>query len=79
MEYKIKEVVEMVLKLMNSSLEPKMGALDYRPGETWHFYCDNTKAREILDWRPKVGLEDGLRRTIDWFREHYIQQNQKGD
>ena len=79
LEYKIKEVVAMVLKLMNSSLEPKMGALDYRPGETWHFYCDNTKAREILDWRPKVGLEDGLRRTIDWFREHYIQQNQKGD
>jgi dTDP-glucose 4,6-dehydratase len=29
---------------------------------------DITKAKEILGWEPKVGLEEGLRTTIDWFR-----------
>ena len=24
----------------------------------------------LTGWRPETSLEDGLRRTIDWFREH---------
>ncbi len=30
---------------------------------------DITKARELLGWEPKVGLEEGLRRTIEWFKQ----------
>ena len=29
---------------------------------------DITKARQLLDWEPKVKLEDGLIRTIEYFR-----------
>lgn len=29
---------------------------------------DTTKARELLGWSPRVPVEEGLRRTIDWFR-----------
>ena len=29
---------------------------------------DITRARAVLDWEPKVSLEDGLRRSITWFR-----------
>jgi UDP-glucuronate decarboxylase len=28
---------------------------------------DIARARELLDWQPKVRLEDGLKRTIDYF------------
>lgn len=31
---------------------------------------DITLAREALGWEPKIDYEDGLRRTIGWFREH---------
>jgi dTDP-glucose 4,6-dehydratase len=30
---------------------------------------DIARAREVLDWEPKVGLEEGLRTTISWFEE----------
>ncbi len=29
---------------------------------------DISRARKILDWKPRVSIEQGLRRTIDWFR-----------
>jgi len=29
---------------------------------------DITRARKLLGWEPKVGLEEGLRKTIDWFK-----------
>ena len=30
---------------------------------------DITRAKRILGWEPQVGVEEGLRRTIEWFRE----------
>jgi len=30
---------------------------------------DITRARELLDWEPKIGLPEGLRRTLPWFRQ----------
>jgi nucleoside-diphosphate-sugar epimerase len=26
----------------------------------------------LTGWEPRVGLEEGLRRTIDWYREHGV-------
>jgi len=39
-----------------------------RPGETFIIYLDATKARRELGWEPRVGLEKGLSRTVDYFR-----------
>lgn len=32
---------------------------------------DITRAKEILDWQPKINLEEGLVKTIDWFQKSY--------
>jgi UDP-glucose 4-epimerase len=34
------------------------------------FYTDSTKFRSATGWRPKVSLEEGLRRTVHYYREH---------
>jgi len=38
--------------------------------EVFRLCADNTKAREILGWKPEVRLEEGLRRTAEWLMKH---------
>ncbi len=33
---------------------------------------DIRKARNLLDWSPRVGLEEGLQKTIEWFRSKQV-------
>jgi len=42
-----------------------------RPGEVWRFEADLSRAKTLLDCQPKVGIEDGLKRTIEWYRGFY--------
>jgi dTDP-glucose 4,6-dehydratase len=43
---------------------------DYRiPDDPQVRQPDISKARRVLNWEPKVGLEEGLQKTIGWFRE----------
>jgi len=40
-----------------------------RPGELERSCLSVEKARRILGWAPRIGLEEGLSRTIEWFRQ----------
>ena len=37
------------------------------PDSTW---ADISKAQRLLDWRPQIGLEEGLRRAVEWYLEN---------
>ena len=39
--------------------------------EILHQYLDAGKAREVLGWRPHFDLEQGLMRTIQWYRDFF--------
>ena len=43
--------------------------LDAKPGEVYQIYLDASKARRELGWRAAVGLEEGLRLTVEYFRD----------
>jgi UDP-glucose 4-epimerase len=34
------------------------------------FYADTSRVREVLGWEPRVPLEEGLRSTVEYYREH---------
>ena len=42
-----------------------------RRGDVRHSLADLTRARELLGYEPKVSLEDGLRRTFDWWKTNH--------
>ena len=64
----IREVVATILRLVGGNARAEFGALPYRDGEMWVQSGDRAAAAAHLNWTPRVGLEDGLARTIDWFR-----------
>jgi nucleoside-diphosphate-sugar epimerase len=34
-------------------------------------YADGSRARRALGWQPQVGLDEGLKLTVEWFRQYY--------
>jgi len=70
-EYSVKEVACKIVRKMNTGIKLNFGSIPTRPGEAEHFYCDNQKARLMLGWTPSVNLEDGLQKTIEWYRCFY--------
>jgi len=39
-----------------------------RPGEVQKIYLDAARAREVLGWAPEVTFDEGLRRTVAWYK-----------
>lgn len=66
------QLVEQILAGMNSPLRPVV--LGEAQNEIKHQYLDAGKAARILGWRPSFTLEEGLVRTIDWYRKHVDSQ-----
>ncbi|HEV3028855.1 MAG TPA: NAD-dependent epimerase/dehydratase family protein [Planctomycetota bacterium] len=64
----VRAAVERIRDLAGSSAVLKLGAIPYRPNELWHLCADIGEARKRLKWTPKIGLEEGLRRTLEWER-----------
>jgi UDP-glucose 4-epimerase len=42
---------------------------DDRPGDIQRISLDPAKAARVWDWEPHVTFEDGVARTVDWFRD----------
>jgi UDP-glucuronate decarboxylase len=69
-EMTIKQIAEKIIRLSNSSssLEFKQLPQD----DPVRRQPDITKARQFLEWEPKVPLDEGLKRTIDYFRNNLV-------
>ena len=61
------EIVDHIRGLLGSDLEPRI--LSEASNEIRDQFLSSAKARRTLDWSPRYGLEEGLKRTISWYRE----------
>lgn len=67
-EHTILEFAELIKKLTKSRSDIVFKPL---PADDPHLRCpDITKAKKALGWQPKVKIEEGLSRTIQWFKEN---------
>jgi NAD dependent epimerase/dehydratase len=71
-EISIGDLAQLIIGLTGSSSRVLEDAERLRPAasEVERLLCDNGKARRMLDWTPRVDLEEGLRRSIEWYRGH---------
>ncbi len=64
------EVVGLIARLAGGGIEPEIRGTGNPEGEIDRQYVDPAKIRELTGWEPRVRLEEGLARTIAWYREH---------
>jgi len=60
------QLVAVILRLMHSELEPEIRNEEVR--EIRRQYLSATKAKNILGWKPRFTVEEGLEQTIEWYR-----------
>ena len=71
--YKIKEVVEMICKILN--WRPDNFKFDTsKPVGALSRALDNSTAKKLLGWEPRFTLKDGLEKTIEWYLHNHKQE-----
>jgi nucleoside-diphosphate-sugar epimerase len=57
------------LKKITGRMDVEAEYRDPRVGDVRHSLADITRARDLLGFEPQIGLEDGLRHTLDWWKQ----------
>jgi CDP-glucose 4,6-dehydratase len=68
--HSVRNVVELVCRVSGADVEPDIRGAGTPAGEIDRQYVDAAKIRAVCGWEPRVGLEEGLRLTVEWYREH---------
>jgi nucleoside-diphosphate-sugar epimerase len=63
----IRALVEQLVELVDPAIIPEFGAIEDRPSEQIRT-ADVDAAARAIGWRPQVGLDEGLQRTVEWYR-----------
>jgi nucleoside-diphosphate-sugar epimerase len=68
----ILDLAEKIITQAGGEVDIEVDPQRLRPdrSEVQRLMADSTKALKVLGWEPKVALDDGLKYTIDWFREN---------
>ena len=71
-EYTIENIAKKILKRFNSKAKLKKEERRVRTqkSEVIRLVCDNTQIIKHTNWKPKISIEEGLDRTINWFKEN---------
>jgi len=63
------EVVKTILRLMNKP-ESLIKFVKDRPGHDYRYAMKAEKIKKELSWEPKVGFEEGINKTVEWYLSH---------
>ena len=65
----VREILRRISALSGKNLEPVL--TDSVRSEIRHMHLSSEKAARLLRWKPRVGLNEGLRRTVDWYANYF--------
>jgi len=69
----IDKIVEIIKDITKSEITPKYGEIKPAQLEPQNWVSDISKIQTILNWKPEYSLDQGLRKTIEWFKENIDQ------
>lgn len=65
--HSIRQVVDRIAEIVGAEVEPAYGTRPDRPLERT-FLADVARTFTLLEWKAQTSLSDGLRQTVDWYR-----------
>lgn len=66
--HRLVELIKIIEKELNK--KAKIKYLDSGKADMRATWADNEKAKELLDWKPETSLEDGIKKTVQWYIEN---------
>lgn len=69
---RIGDLVEKIFSIIGRAPKVIIDSQRIRPGksEVLKLWASNQKAKELIGWEPRISLDEGLRRTIEWISAH---------
>jgi UDP-glucose 4-epimerase len=64
--FSVNDLAKRIIKLTNS--RSRIVHMESKKGDVEHTWADSNKAKRILGWKPKVSLDEGLARYIEWVK-----------
>ena len=70
-KYTIEDIAKKILKKLNLKTPIKKEEKRRRPSksEVMRLVCDNRKILKHTKWKPTIGIDEGLDKTINWFKD----------
>lgn len=62
--------VDLIMKHMSYEKKPVYGAIPYRKNGLWSPVANIDKIKTMLNWSPRISLEEGIECTVNWFKEN---------
>lgn len=62
----VNEIYALLVEIMNIDSKPVYS--DEVPGDLREIYLDYSSANKLLKWNPKDGIKEGLKETVEWFK-----------
>jgi len=66
----LKELAEMVVEISGGQYTTRSYPAERKRIDIGDYYADFSRIRSTLGWQPRISLHDGLRRTMEFYREH---------
>lgn len=68
--HRVLDVVELICRLAGTGVAPEIRGAGTPPGEIDRQWVDCAKLQALTGWEPSVTLEEGLGRTLSWYRQY---------
>ncbi len=68
-ETSLMQLFEYLKRISKSNVEPVYTT--ERPGDVKHSLADISKAKNLLGYNPKISVEEGLKKTFEWYKERF--------
>ncbi|MBN1870830.1 MAG: SDR family NAD(P)-dependent oxidoreductase [Candidatus Omnitrophica bacterium] len=69
-QYSVRDIATRIIRLTKADVTPLFGALPSRDFDTDYWAIDTGKAKRIFGWETTTSIDEGLSRTIKWYRDY---------